>query len=283
MKTESSEDDFQLKIPNFENSGAKGSNRETSRRTGKKKSKKALKKSSATSRRSHENGRDSFENMIIEFDDSLKSLDEITLGEEFDLMREASNADDIHVDLSDRFEESRNSARRPASASNRPSSTPIRAAPRRTFDSNSPSKLRTDENTGKYFIWKKGPNNRYIKVPINGPNETNDGSIHEGSTTSTLSCSNVSSAGVDLDRLEEKLVEEAMNRSLAESLTEDELIELALSRSLQDLSTSGSNLTSDGTDSDGNFVWRKRPNNAYYKCPTTRLGQVNEGDEYGDN
>jgi hypothetical protein len=166
-------------------------------------------------------------------------------------------------------------------------------------------RIQTDARTGVPFIWKKGQNNRYMKVPVRDLNPY-------GRARPTTSTDTSAAAAAALQYLEQKMLEEAMNLSLSESLLhsspgrptteeerrEQEMIELAMERSLQEtsmrsaprrfnsghfggtnarpilppLSRRRSSLSSCQNGDTGappadceQFIWKKAPNNKYYK------------------
>ena len=209
-------------------------------------------------------------------------------------------------------------------------------------------RVQTDAKTGCQFVWEKGPNNRYMKVPVNmeatvsrAPPQRRAPQRRASYNGEALSAgrSDGLSREETLERMEQKMLEEAMNRSMADSarmslpasprkekyMTEEErreqeLIELAMERSLQEsLPRSqrgasaresagsgvsrrpslgyfgGTNAVPSNNNMNGrlskdvgqgantpDFIWKKGPNNSYYKCPIG-LDQVNEGEVYRDN
>lgn len=173
---------------------------------------------------------------------------------------------------------SRSSPQRTCSATMSRTQPAFRSTPRRTSSSN--SRIQTDTNTGQQFIWKKAPNNRYIKVTING---LDDGSVYGGSAASNQTCNRsiAYSAEESLELMEQKMLEEALNRSLAEVSLEGASVASEASglSSASSVSATRASSTTTSRSSNTKFIWKKGPNNRYIKCPIA-LDQVNEGEVY---
>ena len=116
----------------------------------------------------------------------------------------------------------------------------------------SPSKsqrIQTDRRTGLQYIWKKAPNNRYVKVPVNElgrssrhhhhspmlarrppppPDELGGG--HSSHSVASHSCASYASSRGD------RLLDQVSCQSSVADMTEEEQLELALERSLKDAS-----------------------------------------------
>jgi hypothetical protein len=113
-----------------------------------------------------------------------------------------------------------------------------------------PSTVQTDSDTGERYIWKKGPNNKYIKVY----EESNEG------------------FGIDTSNPRQSYLGRSKSGPLTASidsrleLMEEEMLEAALGRSMQDVYAHQDSVTGE------RYMWKKGLHNRYIKVYESNEG-----------